>query len=408
MIPPGAAAGIEALPAGPLGVAVSGGSDSTALLLLLHASGREIHPVTVDHSIRAESAAEAAAVRALCERHGLRHTTLVWDAPHDAGNLQARARRARRELIATWAIERGISDVALGHTLDDQAETVVMRLARGSGVDGLAAMAPVTRAVGVAWHRPLLGVRRADLRNWLESGGVGWIDDPSNDDTRFDRVRVRAAMPALATVGLGAERLAATARSMGRARAALEKGTRDLAAACLSEGGAGDLVLDPAGFTGAPEELRLRLLAGALGWVSGEIYRPRLVRLEAALAAIDAGLVGHGMTLHGCVLRHRGGSVAIRREPARVAPAVPLLDGRWDGRWQLVGQPPAGQGMTIGALGAGGLAMLGGHPEGLAREALATTPAIWRRGELVAAPLARPVAGFGFRRIAAITSPLCL
>lgn len=405
-IPPEAAAGIAALPVGPLVVAVSGGSDSTALLLMLRASGREVVAVTVDHRLRDESAAEASAVAALCEARGVRHMTLVWDAPGGAGNLQARARQARRDLVAGWAVENGISDVVLGHTLDDQAETVVLRLARGSGVDGLAAMAPLVRAEGVAWHRPLLGVRRGALRDWLGAGGVGWINDPSNDDLRFDRVRVRQAMPALSAIGLGAERLAATTRTMARVRTALEAGTRALARGCLSDGGAGDLVLDPAAFAGAPEELRLRLLAGALGWVSGEIYRPRLARLEALLAQVEAGEVGHGVTLHGCVVRQRGGRIVIRREPSRVAPAVPLAFGRWDGRWALVGEPPDGQGLTIGALGAGGLSMAGPHPPGLAREALATTPAVWRWGELVAAPLVRPEAGFGFRRIAALASPL--
>lgn len=406
MIPPEAAAGIAALPPGPLGVAISGGGDSTALLLMLHAAGRAVSAVTVDHGLRPESAAEAAAVGALCAARGIAHDTLVWADGPGPGNLQARARQARRRLIAGWARGRGIGDVALAHTLDDQAETVVLRLARGSGVDGLAAMAPVAEAEGVRWHRPLLGTGRATLRAWLRGEGVPWSDDPSNADPRFDRVRVRAAMPALAGLGLGARRLAATARAMGRARVALEHGTRALARTCLLDGGAGDLLLDPAALAGAPEELRLRLLAAALGWVSGEVYRPRLVRLEAALAAVEAGRVGHGLTLHGCVLRARGGRVTIRREPARVAPAVPLAAGRWDGRWQLVGTPPTGEGLMIGGLGAGGLAKLGSHPPGLAREALATTPAIWRSGALVAAPVARAEADFGFRRIAPVASPL--
>lgn len=406
MIPPEAAAGIAALPPGPLGVAISGGGDSTALLLLLHAARRAVLAVTVDHGLRPESAAEAAAVGALCAARGIPHDTLVWAEGPESGNLQARARQARRRLIADWARGRGIGDVALGHTLDDQAETVLLRLARGSGVDGLAAMAAVAEGDGVRWHRPLLGIGRGALRDWLRGEGVAWIDDPSNEDPRFDRVRVRAALPALAGLGLGARRLAETARAMGRARAALEHGMRALGRTCLVDGGAGDLLLDPAGLAGAPEELRLRLLAAALGWVSGEVYRPRLARLAAALAAVEGARVGHGLTLNGCVLRAHGGRIAIRREPARAAPAVPLAAGRWDGRWELVGRPPSGEGLTIGALGAGGLAKLGGHPPGLAREALATTPAIWREGDLVAAPVARPGGDLDFRRIAAVASPL--
>ncbi len=400
---------IEAVPPGEIGVAVSGGSDSVALLLLVREAagrtGRPLAAITVDHGLRPESAAEAAAVAALCARLGVPHAVRRWQGWDGRGNLQAAARAARRGLIAAWAAERGIPAVALGHTLDDQAETVLMRLARGSGVDGLAGMAPSVRAEGLRWLRPLLGTRRAALRAWLAGQGVGWAEDPGNDDLRFDRIRARTALPALAALGIGPGRLAATARAMGRARAALEAATAALAGRAVEEGPAGDLALDPAALEGAPEELRLRLLAAALAWVSGAVFRPRLVRLEAALAAIEQARVGHGLTLHGCVLRARAGRIAIRREPARTAPAVPLAAGRWDGRWQLEGKPPAGEGLTIGALGAGGLARLAWHPPGMARETLATTPAIWRSGELVAAPLVRPDGDFRFRRVSAIIPP---
>ena len=131
-------------PAGPVGVAVSGGSDSTALLALVRAwaeaEGRSVLAVTVDHRLRPESAGEAGVVAELCARLGVGHATRVWaDAP-GRGNLQASARAARQHLIGAWAREAGLAAVALGHTLDDQAETVLLRLARGSGVDGLAAM----------------------------------------------------------------------------------------------------------------------------------------------------------------------------------------------------------------------------------------------------------------------------
>ena len=398
----------EGLPPGPVGVAVSGGGDSLALLLMLHAAGgRPVAAVTVDHRLRPGAAAEAAAVAALCAARGIPHDTLVWDDPAGPGNLQDRAREARRRLIGDWARGRGIGAVALGHTLDDQAETFLLRLARGSGVDGLSAMAARREAEGVVWLRPLLGVRRAALRDWLAARGVAWADDPGNADLRFERVRARAALPLLGTLGLGPERLAATAAAMARARRALERATAELAARALVAGPAGDLTLDPAQLADAPEEIRLRLLAGALAWVSGARYRPRLVRLEALLAAIGAGRVGHGTTLHGCVLRARGGRVAIRREPAGVAPPVPLAAGRWDGRWQLEGVAPAGDGLTIGALGDAGLARLGDlwREGGAAREALVATPAIWGGERLVAAPLVRPEAGFGFRRVSAVPPP---
>jgi tRNA(Ile)-lysidine synthase len=361
--------------------------------------------VTVDHGLRPEAAEEAAAVAARCARLGVAHAALRWQGWDGRGNLQAQARAARRRLIGDWAAARGIGAIALGHTLDDQAETFLMRLARGSGVDGLASMAPMTRdAGGLLWLRPLLGVRRAALRDWLAREGEVWSEDPSNADPAFDRVRARAALGPLAALGLGPERLAATAGAMARAGAALAAATRTLAAACLVPGRAGDLRLDPAPLAAAPEEIRLRLMAGALAWVAGSAFVPRLAHTEAATAAILGDRIGAGLTLHGCVLRRTGGAVAIRREPARVAPPVPLARGVWDGRWHVEG--PADAGLAIGALGAAGLAARPGwRTSGLTREALLAAPGLWREGQLAAAPLLDPGGRWRVRRIAPRPAP---
>ncbi len=400
-------AALADLPAGPVGVAVSGGSDSTALAVLLahwtSEAGRRLEAVTVDHRLRPESAAEAAMVAQLCARLGIPHAVRVWEEGPGRGNLQDSARTARQRLIAGWAAERGIGMVALGHTLDDQAETFLMRLARGSGVHGLAAMAPRVRIGGLVWLRPLLGLRRGDLRDWLSGQGIGWADDPSNENDRFDRVRARAALGPLAGLGLGAERLAATAAAMARARVALEAAAAGLADAALDPGPAGDVLLDPARFAPAPEELRLRVLAGTLAWVSGARWRPRLASLTALDAWLRAG-PRRGVTLHGCVLRPWRGSVAIRREPARVAGPIPAGTGVWDGRWEFTGL--ARDGATVGALGRDGLrACPDWSARGIARETLLSSPALRSGGRLVAAPLA----GLGdmdiFRRISGLEPP---
>jgi len=405
------AASMSALPAGPLGVAVSGGGDSLALLVLLHdwarGAGREIEAATVDHRLRPESAAEAAAVAAVCAARGVPHATLVWDDAPGRGNLQAAARDARRQLLAAWARERGLAAVALGHTLDDQAETFLMRLARGSGVDGLAAMAPAVEAEGVLWLRPILGLRRAALRAALAAEGLGWAEDPGNEDAHFLRVRARRALGPLAALGLGPERLAATAAAMARAREALEAGTAALAAECLEEGRAGDVTLDPGPFATAPEELRLRLLAGAVCWVAGARFRPRLAALAEAEARIAGGALAGGISLHGCVIRTARGRIAIRREPAAAAAAMPWAAGRWDGRWALDGTAPGGgEGLVVGALGAEGLAARPlWRDAGLPREALLTTPALWRGARLVAAPILDRNASVTARRIAPLRPP---
>lgn len=412
MIPRPALSGdtLAKIPSGPLGIAVSGGGDSIALLLLLRdwadARGRAIAAVTVDHGLRPAAAAEAQAVARLCAARGIPHDTLRWTGWDHRGNLQDQARAARRRLIGDWARGRGIAAVALGHTLDDQAETFLLRLARGSGVDGLGAMRAVVPSGEILLLRPMLGLRRAALRDWLRAEGIAWSDDPSNEDPRFDRVRARAALTPLATLGLGPERLAATAAAMNRARAALETLTGDLARRCLDPLPAGDLRLDPAPLAAAPLDLRLRLLAGALTWVSGAIYRPRLARLETALAAIETGALGQGITLHGCVLRPRRDGLVLRREPARVAPPVPVAQGAWDGRWRLDPPIPSDDSLRIGGLGASGLACFPDwRDSGLARETLLTTPALWRGAVPVAAPFVQTGANVMFHRVSALPAP---
>jgi tRNA(Ile)-lysidine synthase len=194
-----------------LGVAVSGGGDSTALLVIAarwaHARGHAISAATVDHGLRAGSAAEAAGVAALCARLGIPHETLRAGNLRDAGgNLAAAARDARFALLGGWARAQGLSAVLLGHTMDDQAETVLMRLARGSGAEGLSAMQAVLERAGVVWLRPLLGARRAALREVLRAEGISWVEDPSNEDAQYDRVKARQALAALAPQGIDVER----------------------------------------------------------------------------------------------------------------------------------------------------------------------------------------------------------
>jgi tRNA(Ile)-lysidine synthase len=403
-------AALAGLPAGPLGVAVSGGSDSVALTLLLAGwageQGRRLEAVTVDHGLRAESGAEAALVARFCEVRGIPHSVRVWGDRRSGGNLQGDARAARHRLIGEWAAARGIGMVALGHTLDDQAETFLMRLARGSGVDGLAGMAPAVQLGGLLWLRPLLGVRRAVLRQWLAAQGIARVEDPSNADARFDRVRARAALLPLATLGLGPERLAATAGAMARARVALDLAAAELARDAVEPGVAGDAAIDPSVLRAAPEELRLRVLAGTLAWVAGSVWRPRLASLEVLDQAICAEGLQRATTLHGCVLRPRRGRIAVRREPARVAPPVAAGSGAWDGRWEITLTRAEAEGLTVGALGQEGLAQCPDWRRfGIARETLLTTPALRREGRLVAAPFARAGEPGPFRRVSALAAP---
>ena len=380
---------LDRLPEGPVGLALSGGGDSMALMVLAsewaRTVGRELRAATVDHGLRDGSAAEAALAGAAARQLGLDHTVLAWEGWSGQGNLQDAARQARYRLLSDWATSHGLVAVLLGHTLDDQAETFLMRLARGSGVDGLSAMATLREEGGMLWARPLLTTRRADLRELLTARGTQWVEDPSNADLRFDRIKIREAMPALQKIGLWPERLAATADRLSLARDALQWLAADVAHRAARAEAAGYLQIAPDALVDAPQETRLRLLAAGLNWVTGQHYRPRL----AALKPVAEGILTPefaAQTLHGALVIRKRGQVILCREPARVGPAVPV-GAVWDGRWRTGGP----EGLRVMALGEAGLAQITDWRDlGLPREVLLTLPAIFDDEALIAAPFAKP------------------
>lgn len=371
--------------AGPVGVAVSGGSDSTALLLAVHDWGREkgidLRAATVDHGLRPEAAAEAAQVAALCARLGLRHDILTVADLAPGPNLQARARDARHGALTRWGAEAGLACVLLGHTADDVAETLVLRLRRGAGLDGLARMA-AWRAAGegvLHWGRPFLDLRREALRDHLRARGIPWSDDPSNDDPAFDRVRTRRAIAALE---LDPAVLAATATALDEARATLGARTRVLAAELVRED-RGDLLIAAdalAALLDAEPEHPRRLLVAALAWIGGG----PAPRRAAQLRLIDHLRHRSSCTLAGCRITFARGVLRIGREVAATAPPGPT-DAVWDGRWRLDG--PHAPDLNVAALGADA-ARLDWRATGLPRASVLASPAIRRGATLVAAPLA--------------------
>jgi len=386
------AAALEDLPGRRIGVAVSGGGDSMALLHLLAGicaqTGAELCAATVDHGLRPEAADEAAFVARACAALGIAHTRLHWSGWHGAGNLQAEARAARYRLLAGWARENALDCVALGHTRDDIAETFLMRLARQAGVDGLAAMRARISRDGACFVRPLLGASRDDLRGYLTRHGLTWCDDPSNDDRAYDRVRARAALQALAPLGLGAEALAGVASNIAAASQSLKAQARARASE-IAQTKAGAVVFDAEALAGTDPELSRRLLVGALKWVSGADYAPRraaVAELEAALAA------GKRHTLNGCLVHSHRGATWVQREPAALAGVTAPLGALWDGRWRLSG--PGGAGLELRALGDGLSACPDWRARGLPRLALMATPAVWQGDRLVSAPLAGLAAGY--------------
>ena len=293
----------------PGAVAVSGGSDSTALMLFLAEwAGTAQRPLptvlTVDHGLSKGSARTAAKVVRDARRHGLDGHVLAWKGRKPKSDIEAAAREARYRLMGAWCMAHGIKGLYVAHTEEDQAETFLLRLARGSGLDGLAAMRmrspfPMPGLEKLCVIRPLLDTSRADLRAWLAARNEEWVEDPMNDDPRFARVRIRQAWPELASLGLSATRIAAAAQHLARARDALEDATMEfLDHACRFE--RERVLLDGARFVALAPEIGLRALAHILSRVSGETYRPRFERLERLYRSIGDGEFKTARTLHGC------------------------------------------------------------------------------------------------------------
>lgn len=381
-----------------LAVAVSGGADSLALAILADRWARDrggaAIAVTVDHGLRRESAGEAIQLGRWLEAREVRHRILAWAGPKPASGLQEAARAARYELLRRFCREHGILHLLLAHHRDDQAETFVMRLGRGSGVDGLAAMEPVVPIPEGRLVRPLLAVPRSALHATLAACGQEWVEDPSNRDAKYLRTRIRREMPALAALGLDAARLAGTAARMGRARRALDEAATRLLVAAASLDPAGFARLDPTRLAAAPEEIGLRALARLLRTIGGGSYPPRLERLERLWRDVAAGLRTR-RSFAGCLLMPRRGHLLVCREPADVAPPLAIRAGEsvhWDNRF-LLGVSGRGGG-EAGAVGAEGWAAVRGivRSGSLPAAAMHGLPA-WRDEFSVAA-----IPALGYRR----------
>ncbi|WP_342076748.1 tRNA lysidine(34) synthetase TilS [Yoonia sp. SS1-5] len=376
-----------------IGLAVSGGGDSIALM---HLAARLLRPenlfvVTVNHNLRPNAAAEIALVSAQAKELGLPHAVLDWHWDK-TGNLQAAARAGRWATIVKWSLGASIDAVFLGHTEDDQLETLLMRLARGSGIDGLTGMARHNARDGLDIYRPLLDVSRADLRAWLTTQKISWCDDPSNDDPRFDRVRARQMFAQLEALGLTRKRLLQTADHMQAAHGSLQRAAVEFARMHVRQD-AGDLLFARAAMALDTEDAPRRVMAAALRWMNGKDYKPRFDPMLQAVMTVRAGRTA---TFAGCILSPESGGMRMTREVSatqaahRYAALIDDISGvTWDGRWFLQG--PVAPDLSYRALDKG----IGQCPDwrhsGHPRQSLLASPSVWRGKELVSAPLA----GFG-------------
>jgi tRNA(Ile)-lysidine synthase len=310
-------------------LAVSGGSDSTALLVLAARWAKKLKrapkllAVTVDHGLRPEARREAAAVKRLARRLGVPHRTLRWRGRKPKTGLQHAARIARYSLLAETALRAGYDHVLTAHTLDDQAETVLLRLARGSGLTGLAGMAhasavPIGGESAVFLVRPLLRVPKSRLIATLMSAGIGHSEDPTNRDPRFARTRWRDLMPELAREGLDARGLTRLATRVRRAEATIEFAV-SAARAALAPGPwpeRGPIAFDAARIGDLPAEVALRLIGRAIAR-TGDEGPLELAKLEALYEALRQARKPIRRTLAGALITLMSDRLTVERAPAR-------------------------------------------------------------------------------------------
>jgi tRNA(Ile)-lysidine synthase len=315
-------------------LAVSGGPDSTALLVLAARWAKRLRrapklvAVTIDHGLRPEAVREAASVKRLSRRLGVPHRTLRWRGRKPRAGLQAAARHARYRLLAEAAAREGIAHIVTAHTLNDQAETVLFRLARGSGLIGLAGMAPVAPLPAPAEGgffvlRPLLHIPKTRLIATLQAAKIGYSEDPTNRDPRFTRTRLRTLMPELAREGLDARGLARLALRLRRAEATIAVAV-DAARAALAPPPwrrHEPIVFETARFAGLPAEVALRLLGEAVAH-SGNEGPVELAKLEAVYEALRVARSRLRRTLAGALITLTADYLTVERAPARRALAM--------------------------------------------------------------------------------------
>jgi tRNA(Ile)-lysidine synthase len=330
-------AGFKGLPA--IVLAVSGGPDSLALMWLAarwrHAltRGPRLLAVTIDHGLRREAAHEAREVKRLARSLGLTHRTMRWTGAKPKSGLPAAARSARYRLLVKAARESGATHILTAHTRDDQAETLLMRLVRGSGIAGLSAMARESEREGVRLARPLLDVPKSQLIATLRKAKLGFADDPTNREVSFTRPRLRALMPALAAEGGDARNLARLASRLARANTAIELlvdgaerylTLRDRMTAAPSDA---EVVaaksFDARAFAAMSDEIRLRLLLRAINRFGHE-GPAELGKVEVLLSALDEAMAESGAKRRPRLKQTLAGAlISLAEDRISVVPAPP-------------------------------------------------------------------------------------
>ncbi len=382
-------------------VGVSGGADSMALVLLCdhwaRARGGRVIALSVDHGLRTGSADEARQVSEWLAAYGIEHHILHWHGTKPTSAIQSKARDARRQLMLDWCVDHGVLHLAFAHHVEDQAETYVMRLGRGSGPDGLAAMSSISEYAQARIIRPLLGHSHDELIATLQGMGQGWVEDPSNTQDRFERVRVRKALAALDDAGANMTRIACTVSSHGSERRELEALSARVLARSMNLHPAGFARLDVRSLSHDGDVLGRRALGRIVMTLGGRQYGAAREKLERLYDQIKTTQLGRGVTLGGCRITPGDDGLLICRENRNLPQqtiAHMAANLRWDQRFDLaftsddVAQTGS---LTLTALGATGWRDIAAQAPQLKAHSIPlyarySLPALYHDGEIVQVP----------------------
>jgi tRNA(Ile)-lysidine synthase len=385
-----------------IAVAVSGGPDSMAMALCVKRwAQHDMVALIVDHGLRAESAAEAEQVKAHLQKTGVAAEILRWDHPPVTARLHERARAARYGLLTGACRRLGAGDLLLAHHRDDQAETILMRMARGSGIDGLAGMAAQTQRDGIRLLRPFLPIAKQRLVATCDAARLDYVTDASNTSEKFARGRLRKILPLLADEGLTVETVTGLGARAADARDALDFYTHQFLRESVSVEIGGTLRMERAALRDVPRAVGLRAVASCLRYIHDEAHPPEHESLSALFDVICEQTTDTVRTLYGCMISISETRVQFLREPSAAMARIALRPGEtvlWDERWLLTARMER-EDLVLGALGipthedidrlAPGLR----HkiPQGRVRASL---PALWLGDKLYAIPVFDEKAAF--------------
>lgn len=323
-------------------VALSGGSDSLCLTFLLQNWIREnkgtLIALTVDHGLRPESAQEALDVNSWMKQQGIDHHILQWEGEKPKSRLQEKARNARYQLLENWCHNNGILHLFFGHNAEDQNETTLFRLLRGSGIDGLAGMSAIVEKKYVRILRPLLNVSRETLRQKLREKNQKWIDDSSNSSLQYTRIRLRNMLERYTDEGMSPARLTSLSQRQGHGRIALEQETHRFLVKSVLVFPEGYALLNPNHLNQIPQDILMRALSWILMTIGSRAYPPRTDQLKRLHQAVLSGSNVGVRTCWGCIILKRRDKILFVRESGRIAQQILLgtdLRAYWDNRFAI-------------------------------------------------------------------------